>query len=94
MRVLPAGSGNPPYISELSKNPEKLERQREYLGVSQAAASSSANPVEYNIATPRPDRSKSRDRPRSTKGTRAESQNPDYPPARRGRPPGSKNKPK
>ena len=53
LRVLPAGSGNPPYISELSKNPEKLERQREYLGLSQAASSSSSGQVQHNISTPR-----------------------------------------
>ena len=53
MRVLPAGPGNPSYISELTQNPVALERQREYLGLSQAASSSS-NPVEYNISTPRP----------------------------------------
>ena len=52
LRVLPAGPGNPSYISELTKDPVKLERQREYLGISQAA-SSSAGPVEYNISTPR-----------------------------------------
>ena len=55
LRVLPAGPGNPSYISELTQNPVALERQREYLGLSQAAASSSsAGPVEYNISTPRP----------------------------------------
>ena len=54
LRVLPAGPGNPSYISELTQNPVALERQREYLGLSQAASSSSAGPVEYNISTPRP----------------------------------------
>ena len=54
LRVLPAGPGNPSYISELTQNPVALERQREYLGLSQAAASSSAGPVEHNISTPRP----------------------------------------
>ena len=53
LRVLPAGPGNPSYISELTQNPVALERQREYLGLSQAAASSSSGPVEYNISTPR-----------------------------------------
>ena len=54
LRVLPAGPGNPSYISELTQNPVALERQREYLGLSQAASSSSAGQVEYNISSPRP----------------------------------------
>ena len=94
LRALPASSSNPPYISELSKNPEAIESFRQSHGLSQAAASSSSGPVQFNIASPRPDRSKSRERPRSAKGTRAESVQPEYPPARRGRPPGSKNYPK
>ena len=54
LRVLPAGPGNPSYISELIQNPVALERQREYLGLSQAASSSSSGQVQYNISTPRP----------------------------------------
>ena len=50
--VLPASPDNPSYISQLSKNPEAIERQREYLGLSQAASSSSS-PAEFNISTPR-----------------------------------------
>ena len=44
LRVLPASSDNPTYISQLSKNPEAIERQRQRLGLSQAA-SSSAGPT-------------------------------------------------
>ena len=49
LRALPAGPGNPSYISELTKDPVKLERQREYLGWSQAASSS--GPARYDIGT-------------------------------------------
>ena len=91
LRVLPAGSGNPPYISELSKNPEAIERQREYLGISQAASSSSAGPAEFNISTPR---TKPKAKTKS-KGTKAETNEPETSIQKPiGRPPGSKNKPK
>ena len=33
LRVLPASSSNPPYISELSKNPANVERQRLRMGL-------------------------------------------------------------
>ena len=72
----------PPYLSELSDDPEAIERQRQRLGLSQAASSSSG---------PRPDRSKFRGR--LTKGTKGETYNPENPPPRRGRPPGSKKNP-
>ena len=49
--VLPASPDNPSYISQLSKNPEAIERQRQRLGLSQAASSSSASPARYDIGT-------------------------------------------
>ena len=87
LRVLPKGVKNPPpYITELSKDKEAVERQRQRLGLSpdpqtQAASSSSSGPVQFDIRTPRPDRSK------STKGTKGETNEPETNVAkRRGRP--------
>ena len=89
LRVLPAGPGNPSYISELTKDPVKLERQREYLGLSQAASSS--GPVEFNISTPR---TKPKAKTKSN-GTKAETNEPETSIQKPiGRPPGSKNNPK
>ena len=90
LRVLPAGPGNPSYISELTQNPVALERQRDYLGISQAASSSSG-PAEFNISTPR---TKPKAKTKS-KGTKAETNEPETSIQKQiGRPPGSKNNPK
>ena len=89
LRVLPAGPGNPSYISELTQNPVALERQRDYLGISQAASSS--GPAEFNISTPR---TKPKAKTKS-KGTKAETNEPETSIQKPiGRPPGSKNNPK
>ena len=61
------GNNPPPYISEISKDKQAVERFRASHGLSpdpqtQAAASSSSGPVQHNIGTPRLDRSKSRER--------------------------------
>ena len=103
LRALPPNTkAPPPYISELPKDKVVVEMRRQHLGLTafdpqtQAAmgtgsASSSSNPVgsavQYNISSPRTDRSKSRDRSHSTKGTRGETRNPETNVAKsRGRP--------
>ena len=92
LRVLPPGLPTlPQYIAELSKNKEAIEGFRKSHGLfdpqSQAAASSSSGPVQYEIRTPRVGgRSKSVPPP-STKGTKGETNDPETNVAkRRGRP--------
>ena len=100
VRVLPASTKNPPpYITELSTDPKARAAAKEYFGLfdpqSQEASSPSASPVKFDIGTPRPDRSKTRSRARSTTGTKGETNDPETNVAKsRGRPPGSTNKPK
>ena len=82
------GNNPPPYISEISKNKEAVERQRQRLGLSddpqtQAAASSSSGAVKHDISS----RGRSKSRARSTTGTRGETDNPETNVAKgRGRP--------
>ena len=85
------GKNPPPYISELSKNKEAVESFRASHGLfdpqSQAAASSSSGPANFNIATPRAKSLGAKTRSRSTKGTKDETNDPETSVAKaRGRP--------
>ena len=80
VRVLPASTKNPPpYITELSTDPKARAAAKEYFGLfdPQSQEASSSGAVRYNISSPRPDRSKSRSRARSTTGTKGETNEPE-----------------
>ena len=80
VRVLPPGlKVYPPYITELSTDPKARAAAKEYFGLfdPQSQEASSSGAVRYNISSPRPDRSKSRSRARSTTGTKGETNEPE-----------------
>jgi hypothetical protein len=91
LRVIQPGATTPPKrITELTKDPVKLEQGRQYLGLSQASSSSS-NPKgsaeQFDISGEPIAKSGSRARSQSTKGTRNETLNPETSVAKpRGRP--------
>jgi len=85
------GKNPPQYIRELSKDKEAVESFRASHGLfdpqSQAAASSSSGPANFNIATPRAKSLGAKTRSRSTKGTKDETNDPETSVAKaRGRP--------